>query len=87
MRNFAKASGLGVPVLRVCPDERAAALKAKTAAAGLSLEAWLKQLAGTEEKPAVNRPLQTAAESSFALMSRPLLTLRRQETLRVPAQD
>jgi hypothetical protein len=32
-------------------DEDAAALKAKAAAAGLSLEAWLKQLAGTAEGP------------------------------------
>jgi len=32
-------------------DEQAAALKAKANAAGLSLEAWLQQLA-TEQKPA-----------------------------------
>jgi hypothetical protein len=32
-------------------DEDAAALKAKAAAAGLTLEDWLKQLAGTEEEP------------------------------------
>jgi len=31
------------------PDEEMAALTAKAAAAGLSLEAWLKQLACTEE--------------------------------------
>lgn len=41
----------------------AAALKAKATAAGLTLEAWLKQLAGTEEKPStMERPLQTAAD-------------------------
>ena len=36
------------------PDEQVAALKAKAAAAGLTLEAWLKQLAAPEmtgEKP------------------------------------
>jgi hypothetical protein len=32
-------------------DEDAAALRAKATAAGLSLEAWLKQLAGTVEEP------------------------------------
>lgn len=31
------------------PDEAADALNAKAAAAGLTLEAWLKQLAGAEE--------------------------------------
>jgi hypothetical protein len=30
------------------PDEQAAALKAKAAAEGLSLEAWLNQIADTE---------------------------------------
>ncbi len=44
-------------------DEEAAALKAKAAAAGLTLEAWLKQLAGAETEPsAEERPLQTAAD-------------------------
>jgi hypothetical protein len=42
------------------PDEQAAALKAKAAAAGLTLEAWLKQLAGAE--PPAEHPLQTAAD-------------------------
>jgi hypothetical protein len=32
-------------------DTDAAALKAKATAAGLTLEAWLRQLAGAEEKP------------------------------------
>jgi len=41
-------------------DEQAAALKAKAAAAGLTLEAWLDQLANAE--PAVEQPLQTAAD-------------------------
>ena len=42
------------------PDEQAAALKAKAAAAGLTLEAWLMHLAGAEPEPAGERPLQTA---------------------------
>ena len=42
------------------PDEQAAALKAKAAAAGLTLEAWLNKLASTE--PPAERPLQTAAD-------------------------
>jgi hypothetical protein len=45
------------------PDEQAAVLKAKANAAGLTLEAWLKQLADTESEPApAERPLQTAAD-------------------------
>ena len=45
------------------PDEQAAALKAKANAAGLTLEAWLTQLADAErEPPAAARPLQTAAD-------------------------
>ena len=32
------------------PDDEAAALQAKASAAGLTLEAWLKQLAGTEDQ-------------------------------------
>jgi plasmid stability protein len=43
-------------------DEQAAALKAKAAAAGLTLEAWLQQLAGAAETEPVEHPLQTAAE-------------------------
>ena len=38
-------------------DEAAAALKAKASAAGLTLEAWLEQLAGVGEKPQTSRPL------------------------------
>ena len=45
------------------PDEEAAALTARAAAAGLSLEAWLRQLAGTEGVQASGRrPLQEAAD-------------------------
>jgi hypothetical protein len=38
------------------PDEQAAALKAKAAAAGLTLEEWLQKLAERERPP--NRPQQ-----------------------------
>jgi len=41
------------------PDEHAAALKAKAAAAGLTLEAWLSKLASIEPS---DEPLQTAAD-------------------------
>jgi len=41
------------------PDEQAEALKAKAAAAGLTLEAWLKRLA---VEPPDERPLQAAAD-------------------------
>ena len=43
------------------PDEQAATLKAKAAAQGLTLEAWLQRLA-EEETPAGECPLQTAAD-------------------------
>jgi hypothetical protein len=44
-------------------DEDAAALKAKAATAGLTLEAWLKQLAATGgQNPPNAQPLQTAAD-------------------------
>lgn len=42
------------------PDEQAEALKAKAAAEGLSLEAWLNRLAGAEQP--VEKPLQTVAD-------------------------
>jgi hypothetical protein len=48
------------------PDEQAAALKAKAAAEGLSLEEWLNKLAAPE--PAAARPLQTAADIVLASM-------------------
>ena len=38
------------------------ALKAKAAAAGLTLEAWLERLAETAEEKPAGRPTQTAAE-------------------------
>jgi hypothetical protein len=45
------------------PDEQAAALKAKAQAAGLTLEAWLKQLVDSDGKTAsAEHPLQTAAD-------------------------
>ena len=43
------------------PDEQAAALKAKAAAAGLTLEAWLTKLAGGGEPPD-ERPLEAVAD-------------------------
>jgi hypothetical protein len=50
-------------------DEQAAALKAKAAAAGLTLEAWLHQLAGgAEPEPSAERPLQTAADIVLSRM-------------------
>jgi hypothetical protein len=42
------------------PDEQAAALKAKAAAEGLTLEAWLIQLACAG--PSAEHPLKTAAD-------------------------
>jgi hypothetical protein len=48
------------------PDDQAAALKAKAAAEGLSLDAWLNKLADAE--PAAERPLQTAADIVLASM-------------------
>ena len=42
------------------PDEQAAALKAKAAAEGLTLEAWLNRLACAE--PSAEQPLKTAAD-------------------------
>jgi hypothetical protein len=44
------------------PDDQAAALKAKAMAAGLTLESWLKQLAGSEEKPQAHQPLRHIAD-------------------------
>lgn len=40
-------------------DEKVAALTAKAAAAGLSLEGWLERLAGPETEPAL-KPLKSA---------------------------
>jgi hypothetical protein len=53
------------------PDEQAAALKAKAAEAGLTLEAWLNKLAGTEvsvEQQPIEKPLQTAADIVLSCM-------------------
>ena len=51
------------------PDEAAAALSAKAAAAGLTLEEWLERLAGTIiEEPTDERPLQTAADIILSRM-------------------
>lgn len=54
------------------PDEAAAALTAKATAAGLSLEAWLKQLAGTAEEktlPVLSRkPLAARIREIWANM-------------------
>ncbi len=47
-------------------DEQAAALRAKAAEAGLTLEAWLVKLAGAG--PSAEHPLQTAAEIVLARM-------------------
>ena len=48
------------------PDEQVAALKAKAAAAGLTLEAWLNKLASVE--PSAEHPMQTAADIVLARM-------------------
>lgn len=48
------------------PDEPAAALKAKAAAAGLTLEGWLIKLAAAESS--AEHPLQTAADIVLARM-------------------
>ena len=49
------------------PDEHAAALKAKAAAAGLTLEEWLQKLAEQEQPP--NRPPQHIADVIVENMS------------------
>ena len=50
-------------------DEQAAALKAKAAAAGLTLEAWLNKLAAdAETEPSQEYPLQTVAEIVLSRM-------------------
>ena len=48
------------------PDEQAAVLKAKAAAAGLTLEAWLQKLA--EQKPPAEKPMQAAADIILSCM-------------------
>ena len=51
-------------------DEEAAALEAKAAADGLSLEAWIRKLAEPEPQATVERPLQTAADIILSRMSK-----------------
>ena len=51
-------------------DQQAAALKAKAAAQGLTLEAWLKQLADEEGSSAVPRSPQEAAARILQLQKR-----------------
>jgi plasmid stability protein len=43
------------------PDEQAAALKARAAAQGLTVEAWLQKLAGEESPSSATRSPQEAA--------------------------
>ena len=50
------------------PDDQAAALRAKAAAAGLTLEAWLNKLACVEPEPSAEQPLQTAADIVLSRM-------------------
>jgi hypothetical protein len=54
-----KAWGFLMTVIELS-DEQAAALKAKAAAAGLTLEAWLQKLA--EQEPSASRPRQHIAD-------------------------
>jgi hypothetical protein len=44
------------------PDDQAAALIAKAAAAGMTLEDWLKRLSGVEEKAPSSQPLAQIAK-------------------------
>ena len=41
------------------PDEQAAALKARAAAQGLTLKAWLEKLAGESTAATLRKPLKT----------------------------
>jgi hypothetical protein len=52
--------GLPTKLLIELPDEQAAALEAKAAAAGLSLAEWLQQLA--EQPAAIHQPHRHIAE-------------------------
>jgi hypothetical protein len=49
------------------PDEQAAALKAKAAAQGLTLEAWIKKLAEDDAAAKTDRSPQEAAEHILEL--------------------
>ncbi len=52
------------------PDQQAAALKARAAAQGLTLEAWLKQLADEEASSVSARSPQEAAARILQLQRR-----------------
>jgi hypothetical protein len=52
------------------PDQQAAALTARAAAQGLTLEAWLKHLAGEESLSSVSRSPQEAAARILELQKR-----------------
>ena len=52
------------------PDKQAAALKAKAAARGMTLEAWLKHLADEESYTITPRSPQEAAARIFQLQKR-----------------
>ena len=52
------------------PDQQAAALKAKAAAQGLTLEAWLKKLADEEAPSSAPRSPQEAAARILQLQQR-----------------
>lgn len=49
------------------PDDQAAALKAKAAAQGLSLRAWLEKLAGQDEGQAT-KPRRSAQEAAAHIL-------------------
>lgn len=52
------------------PDHQAAALKAKAAAQGLTLEAWLQKLAGEEAPSSAPRSPQEAVACILQLQKR-----------------
>ena len=52
------------------PDQQAAALKAKAAAQGMTLEAWLKKLADEDAPSAAPRSPQEAASRILQLQKR-----------------
>ena len=52
------------------PDDQAAALKARAAADGLSLEAWLKRLAAGEETPPASQAVRPIWETIADNMKR-----------------
>ena|ERR1022692_1317588 len=61
-----KAKGFPMTVKIEISDEQAATLKAKAAASGLTLEAWIKKLASDESSG--ERPMQTAADIVLSRM-------------------